>query len=493
MTDETPTDVFLPVDPASAPVPGSEAALSAWAPAAPLPSPADPTQTAAPPRKRRQRRRAPIWWITIGLLALFVLVGLGSFAYYAYLTFRPVSAPSPTSPWSSLVAADILPGPAVSLLAGANLDKTYRETMAVDAVETAAAQTIATAAVPEVQRLGWLTVLARRYALRGDSSRATELYQLAADLAVLAPDLGDHQRADALLSVAGGWILLGRAELARTVLSQVELIAQSSSQMEPPVRRQLLEEAGRLYDGLGDVTAARRVRALPVEALAQQGTPSLDPLQEIQKLGPPDYPATIVNAEAARRAQAQAFSEGWLGREGEVAKGQTQALERALMDEDLVRSAFYDQKLADVTLAPLDRARVQWDQIQWLIVKNRVADDLFGVSLVPAWSSDRAGIRQSLKDAYGRMSDLMNQYMQTLGAEQQGQASFNYYRRILQAARIGLYPDADLVFLANAMNDALLRWQQAGNLVPIAVIDKDGSVHFKLLDASANRTAVPAQ
>ena len=482
MSNEPLQDVFIPVDPASAP------------PAATL-YPVDPTlEMPVGPAPRRRRRRPPIWWIMIGSLSLFILVGLASLGYYVYLTLSPAATlPAGSSPWDSLVPEHILPGPAVALLAGVNQDRIYRETMAVDAIETATAQAIANADLPEVQRLGWLTVLARRQALQGDHGRASELYQLAADLALLAPELGDHQRADTLLGVAGGWLLLGRKEQAGGVLTQVELIAQKSPQLEPPVRRQLLEEAARLYDSLGDVEAARRTRALPVESPSQPVTPPLDPLRQIQSLGPPDYPQTIINAEVARRAQAQAFADGWIGREGEVAKGQTQALERALLDEDLVRSAFYDQKLADVTLPPLERARVQWDQILWLIIKHRAASDLYGLTLVPSWTAEQPAERQSLQDAFGRMSDLISLHLQTLGPEQQGQASYNYYRHALQAARIGLYPDADLVFLANAMNDALLRWQQATGLAPIAVIAKDGSVSFKLLDVSANQTSAQAQ
>ncbi len=481
MTDESVRDVYIPVDPASSPPMATE-------------YPVDPTLVMPiDPAPRRRRRRPPIWWITIVALGLFVLVGLGSLGYYAYLTLRPPSNTAGSSPWDSLVPAQILPGPAVALLAGVNQEKIYRETMAVDAIETATAQAIANADLSEVQRLGWLAVLARRYALQGDQDRASELYQLAADLALLAPELGDHQRADTLLSVASGWHLLGQKEKASDVLAQVKLIARQSPQLEPPVRRQLLESAARLHDRLGDLESARRTRALPAESPSQPVTPPLDPLHQIKSLGPPDYPQTIINAEAVRRAQAQAFADGWIGREGEVAKGQTQALERALLDEDLVRSAFYDQKLADVTLPPLERARVQWDQILWLIIKHRAASDLYGLALVPGWTADQIAIRQSVQDAFGRMSDLISQHLQTLGPEQQGQASYNYYRHALLAARIGLYPDAGQVFLANAMNDALLRWQQATGLAPIAVIEKDGSVNFKLLDVSGNQTSAETQ
>lgn len=416
---------------------------------------------------------------------MLLIVGLTSLGYAFYLTRQQAGPSTWANPWDALRSNRILPGIAVGALAGKEPARIYQEAMAIDSLETAAAEALTASNLSEVQRVGWLIVLARRYAEAGEQARATHLFQLAADLALLAPNLGDHQRADSLLGVANGWLFAKEEEKARGLLAQVRLIATRSPYLEPPVRRQLLDEVARLYQTMGDIDSARAVRAQPAIAPAQSFMPAPDPLAQVQSVGTPAYPKELLDAEARRSAAAQAFVDSWVERKGQVAQGSLTTLGESLLDEDLLRSAYYNRVLQDVGVSPLERARVQWDQSRWLATKHRTAAELYGnVTVVPNWKAELPAIRQSAHDAFGRMGDLMREHIKTLPPEQQAPATYNVYRDALAWGLSGLNPDADLVFLANAMNDALLQWQGAAGLVTVAAIGRGGSVSFKLIDAS---------
>lgn len=437
-----------------------------------------PAPVAGPSPAPNRRRFLPL----LAALALLICTGVAFIAYGLYLAQPWAGREEFASPWDVLRPARILTGLASSTLAGSTPDLLYRQAMASDSVETVAAEALTAAYLPASQRLGWLAVAARRYALAGERERAIELYQVAADLTVLQPNLTDSQRAESLARVAEGWVELGEEDLARGVLAQISLIAERSPMVESPVRKHLLDEVGRLYDALGDADAARAARALPADADAEPFAPTLDPLAQIQAVGPPAFLQAVTDATVRRQAAAQAFVSSWAERKGQVAPGALSQLEQALLDEDLLRSAYYSARLQDVTLSPLERARVQWDQAQWLTIKHRAASDLYGATLVANWKAELPAIRQTTHDAFVQAEELLRKHVETLPAEQQVEATYNLYRQALTWGLLGLNPDADLVFLANAMNDALLQWQNASGLATIASIGDGDEVHFELID-----------
>jgi hypothetical protein len=183
---------------------------------------------------------------------------------------------------------------------------------------------------------------------------------------------------------------------------------------------------------------------------------------------------------AKRKAEAQAFVDSWIANGGQTSRGQIRALEATLIDEDLRRTSFYQQQLADEALGVHQRALVLWDQAQWLIIKNRIASGLMGISLVPNWEAERPAIRQNLHDAFVELQKTLADSITLLPTQQQPEAQIDLYRNALIWARIGLYPDADQIFLGNAMNDAIAQWSDATGVVPVATIGEDGRVTFGL-------------
>lgn len=442
------------------------------------PFPPAPDIDAAP-----RRRLPPIFWLLVGLVLALVLLGAGLIFYSIRLSRPAVSPSEQASPWDSLQSGEISVGLAVWSLAGIEPEQLYRQTMSGDDLETATATAVASPALPGDQRLGWLAVLARRQGAAGDRAEAGRLYQLAADLAMLKPGLGDSQRARALLAVAEGRADLVQPEAARPLLEQVTLIAQQSPELASPVRKQLLESVAAVYDRLGDDAAARATRALPADTPATGQPPPPDPLASL--LNPPSYNAEVARFQAARLQQAQAFVDAWLARDGEVSRGQLQLLEGALIDEDLARAVYYEQRLNDPNLSLEGRAALLWDRIKWLIIKYRAASGLYGTDIVPAWGAEQPAIRQSLHDAFVEFTAVLLDTVDLSPAEEQAVARYQLYRNVMMWARLGFYPDADIVFLANALNDALAGWENAAGILPLAAIDSDNDVRFYLFDAAA--------
>ncbi|MCX7852925.1 MAG: hypothetical protein N2383_09080 [Caldilineales bacterium] len=440
---------------------------------------ANASSPAATAARRRSRR---LLFLLAVLAVSLACVGVGSLGYAFFLTRQQAALPSPgVNPWDTLEPNRILAGPAVATLAGRDPEQLYRLTVAANAPDTAVAEAITAADMADARRIGWLTVLARRYALAGQRQQAARLYDLAADLTLLAPNLGDRARAEALLAVAEGWILLQEPQRSRAVLAQVLLLAQTGLYLEPSVRGHLFEDAARLYDRLGDPVTARTTRGLPPDKPAQPFAPLPDPLLALQEFAPP-YPDTLTRAIAARHAAAEAFIAAWNERGAQVAPGALAALGDALINEDLLRGSYYAARLADGSLTPRERAATAWDQARWLALKHRVAADLYGVTLVSNWKAELPAIRTLTREAFAQTITLTNEFIQTLPADQRGPATYHLYARGLMWARLGLYPDADQVFLANALNDALVAWQAVGGPYAVAVIAEDNTVTFKLLE-----------
>ena len=438
------------------------------------------TPIPAPPRSRR--RLPPIFWILVMLLALLLFVGIGSIGYYILLTVDTGQTEELTDVWGVLDPAAITPGLAIWTLTDIESDQVYRQAMANDDLASATSVALTTPDLPDTQRLGWLLVLARRYAIIGNRTTARRLLELAADIAILEPELADYQRAEALVDVAQQWSDLGEDKQARKMLDNATLITQKSTTLSPPLRQQILGGIAAVYASLDDFEAARAI-----EALSSGGLPTAtitkppDPLAPLNnELG---YPDDLARDIARRKAEAQAFVDSWIASGGQVSRGQVLALEAALIDEDIRRTAFYQQQLSDEALGVQQRALVLWDQAQWLIIKRRIADGLMGISLVPNWEAERPAIRQTLHDVFVELQLALTDSITLMLSQQQRYFFKSSFESSANSKQNGLYPDADQIFLGNAMNDAVAQWPEDPGIVPVAIIDEAGEVTFGLAPA----------
>lgn len=417
-----------------------------------------------------KRRYPPLFW---GVLILFLLLlGVGIGATWHFINARMGPPPAMWSqPWRMPEPQRINSGLAVWSLAGASPEDVYRQAITTDEFDAAAAMTLLTARLPSAQRLGWIQALARQ-AIADDRPRDASVFlNHTSGLTLLLTTMKDYQRAQRLIDVADGWLDLGDKNASRNALEQALTIAQFSTEMSRPVRKKLLSDLASHYIKLGNAARGQAISAIPVvdsPIIEPQGY-LLDPLL----LTPPVYSSDVENARQIRQQAARAYVDDWNQRGGTAAGGAVRTLENALIDEDLVRQGFYESQLqrsaADVSAETL---QLRFDQINWLAIKYRVASGLYGASLVANWEAEHLTIATSLDDAFQALHSELTIYVTSLPAEQQAAARVAVDRLMLEWAMIGLYSDADLGALTDALNQDIAAWPAVG-VFPRATMQDD--------------------
>lgn len=420
-------------------------------------------------------------------VALLALVGVGLLGAYFYLSrqasgqtawVNPANAVRPTA-----VAADL----AVLTLAGEGDDRVIRAALDAGEIETAYAGLATSVLLPDSLRSGHWLLLADRYE-KTEPERAVLAIQAALDVAALSPALGDMARADISLQAAHRLSTLKRSAEARLALAQAESIGRYSLVLLPAQRRSILERVEAAYRAQGDDMLASAVRKDMDAASAGPGVrvePSPALLGGLR--GAITLPPAVVAAIAARQQAAAQMASRWLSANPSGRKALAEALGQALQAEDAARANFY---AAAADLSPADRLALLHDQIVWLSIKYRAANDGYGASLTPAWSADVAEIRRELADAY---TDLINGYGQRLDGlapADANQARVELLRQSLLATRLGLFPDPGAEpTLSEQLTDASRElWTRQGSVGLVnSVQEAQGRRIYLLAGADARR------
>ena len=433
------------------------------------------------------RRRPPrLFWLLLGLAAVFFLVGLLAWGYALYTTHGPAPALW-ARPWEMPEPERISPGLAVWSLSGVEPDQVYRHAMADDQLDTVAAMTLLTPRLDPEQRLGWIHVLAQRFAKADREADARVFLQDASDLAMLLPGLPDAQRANMLLDVAATWASLGEEEKARWTLEQVLVLAQSSPYLGKSIRKALFVQLGERYTQLGDEARGEAIAAIPVleEGLLEPNGIALDTLTV-----PPIRPDSLEALIRQREAAAQAYVEDWSRGGGEAGAGATRTLENALIDEDLGRTVFYDNILAREDIPPNERLQVLFDRVQWRAIRYRAASRLYGASITPSWEAQRLDMGVALRDAIWDLHNQSTVWVASLAEANQPEARVAVDRLVVSWAAIGLYVGANQEVLVEALNQDIAALPRAG-VFPRGRIEKD-RLRIELFYKPAGEGARPA-
>ncbi len=415
--------------------------------------------TDAAPLPDPKRRLPPIFWVLIVLLVALLAVGIGSLAYYARLTYGPKEALW-AEPWDMPEPERINAGLAVWSLAGTEPSKVYQHAMAGKELDTVAALALLTPRLPSGQRLGWLDVLAQRYAPIEREADARVFLRYTTDLAMLLPDIDDQLRADILLKAAEEWRALGEEENARWTLEQTLVLAQYSPYLTKPARKQLFLDIGDQFVQLGDSARGQAVAAIPVltEGVPQPPVSTLTSVLSRYPERPPSLEKLIADREAA----AQAYVDDWNQRGGQAAAGVTSFLNNRLVDEDLGRDAFYDEVFSRESLAPDEQTRALFDRIEWYAIRYRAASRLYGASITPDWEAKRMDLGIALRDAIVALHNRSNDWVASLPADQQPEARVAMDRLIFSWAAIGLYVGANVDLLSDTMNQDIAALNATG-------------------------------
>ena len=95
-------------------------------------------------------------------------------------------------------------------------------------------------------------------------------------------------------------------------------------------------------------------------------------------------------------------------------RGALTNLENALIDEDLARSAFYEQQLSDPDLTARGPSHGPVGQGHMAGAENRAASGLYGQPLVANWMADLPAIRQETHDAFEDLTAALLDLIETL-------------------------------------------------------------------------------
>jgi tetratricopeptide (TPR) repeat protein len=405
-------------------------------------------------------------WILLGLALFLIAVAVVSGAVFLVLRRSRVETTEWQDPIVAVAPGEIAADLALYPLAGASELETVDAAIANGDLETAYATLVFSQGISDMRRVGRLILLAGRFIDAGRGERAALSYQQIWDVAVLSSRLNDPTQADALLASGRGWAALGQRDKALAAYDQVYLIAVRSPYLQMAQRRHLLNVLEMAYLDLDDTEQAQVCRD-QISELDQETVPQ-SPVEDRSLLELPVDTEPISSsevgaAEEARRQAAfallQSLSEG-----GDPPADLVSALGEALQAEDAVKLSLYQQEL-EATTQLGRRINLHWHVIDWLMLKYRVAMQALGLSLVPEWEAQVAGIQSSLSKAY---EDLFFDYEDLVtglpDASLVGPGSYKVRRETILAGRLGRYPNHPGQQLAEKLQEAVSNLIAAGYL-----------------------------
>jgi hypothetical protein len=419
---------------------------------------------------KKQRPKAwPLVLSAVGLLLLAFLVWFG----VEYLT-RVEPTPGWQDPVLQVRPEGVEPRLALLVLAGWPRQQVVDLALSEKAWETAYAILVHSAEVPDRERAGLWLLLGRGFAEAGQPDRALLCYRQAEAIAVLSPVLSDYLRADALSQAALGAAQIGQAGLARRWAGEARVLLEGPTDLQPVLRQQMADRLAEVYRLLGEKP--------PRMAAPKPGTPSrvAEPLLPTLTR-PVDLPEAAQQArqerEAAARQAIQWIAQGASGGEWQA------VLARALQQEDQVMaSALSQAQEGELRLS----VRAGWVQrrVEWLSIKYQVARRGFGLSLVPPWEEQAAGIRSDLAKAY---QDLFGIYQDEVVAlptvDQVRQGWVEVLREEAKAGTLGLYPNYPEPEVAESLVRRMDEWLRSHPEAAwrIATVQQGGGVEYVLV------------
>lgn len=423
-------------------------------------------------------------WILLAIAGGLLTVAAVVVGVYLIFNQQQSLTVSHQDPIAAILPEEIAPDLALYPLAGVLELETIDAAITRGDLETAYAAVVLGLGMSDAQRIGRLVFLGAEYTAREVPERASLAYQQISDMAILSPRLNDPARADALLAAGRGWASLGQDELAAQAYDQVYLIAVQSPFLQMAHRRDLLIALEGVYETLGQEERAEQCRE-GVEELQDQTAPhpAVD-LGSVPGLPEREFIVSsphIGELEEARRQTAygvlEALSDG-----AEAPPELLAALAEALQAEDAAKTELYHQEL-EATTQSGKRIGIQWQLVDWLTLKYKVAVGGYGLSLVPAWEAGLAEIQSSLSKAYeGLFFDYEDLVTALPDAATIGPGSYMVRRQFVLDGRLGRYPNYPAEQMASKLQDSVQSLISAGmdSQLFVDVGSEDGELRFFL-------------
>jgi len=401
-------------------------------------------------------RRSPAG--VLGVLVVLLVIIAGSAAGVVLVSARLSSAAGVwVSPVSTIKKGAIQPTLALKSLAGVSEQDVLAQALASGSGDTALTILLYSASLSDEERASGLVKVAEQMARAGASSTAFLALRTAAVVAILSPAMPDHARAAVLNQAGQALAALRKTDEAARAYDAAATIALHSARLEPTYRRLLLEALATDYARIGRNQRAKDLRrAAQDDEPAGEPTPYLLPTLLVSvSPGDGDLWAELQDTSAKRMDLAAALIAALEGQWPTPSETVRKALETALMAEDRLRERLYTDGLAQ-TSNLMERVAYARAWMEWLALKRQVADQGFGVALVPAWerrhSDVLASLQKACEDYYLIMRDVAVSLPDQLEA---AQADVDIIADQIKLARLGICPDAPEADLLRTLDRAI--------------------------------------
>jgi hypothetical protein len=364
----------------------------------------DPLFAATPPKRSKRRRRR---WLELLLLLGFLFCLLLSLAALA-LFWNALRTDERMSerPLQSLRTDQIAPQLTLRALIGDPVDALAHQALTAGQLESSRVLLFFQGSANHTTRLSLLLQLARRFAQAGQTPQAISVYQQAHALAVLDATLASLERSQALIQCGEGYLAAQEPAAALHSANQALRIAQQAPDLLPAQRSQLFTSLQPLAEALGDEALRQQVAELVRNPFVQvSGTLLTSQLWSL--LTAPSLDDTLTTAIATRQQRARELADRIAFTGGADIDPERIALAQALLLEDQARSAFLDRTRSS-DLPPAQRLWLLLDHREWLLLKVQIAAQGFGLSLLPDWEANQAGLEREVAAVMGNLDALFN-------------------------------------------------------------------------------------
>ena len=402
--------------------------------------------------------------LLVFLLAIAFVLAAGAVFFIVSERSASVAGPRP-SPLSAIQAGAINPAIALASLAGQDDQAVLDRALAAGSSDTALATLLYSTALSDQARSAGLAALARSLA-QGKKTKddALAAARTAADIALLSPTLPDYNRATILDQSGQVMAGLGEKDDALHAYEAAGLIAADSGRIDPAYRRVILEALAADAGRLGNAGQVRTLRsALQAEPPPADNRPAVLPtlIAPIQP-GASVAWSELEQATAQRTSLANDVMASLAGGARSQPDGARQALEKALVAEDQLRTQLFTSELA-ASNNLLQRVALARAQVDWLALKLRIARQGFGVSLVPGWESQTAEIEASLRQACQDYYLILRDTAASLPESSQAiQATVETILDQIKLGRLGLPPSEQEADLLRSLDEANRRLLELG-------------------------------
>lgn len=386
------------------------------------------------------------------------------------------------NPLDAVVPQIIDPALAMAQLGGLSANDIIDQAISQARPGTALATLVYGPSVEAQDGAGDLLLLGNRFIRQNDLARAKLVYEMAAVIATLSPNLSDTVRADILLQVGFGLIGIEASGPAKLCLDQVFLLATESNYLQAAYRSAVLTSLSEAYRALGlrnEAKQALELSAVPAELEALPETASVLPRGKFIP-----FPAEIQAAEAKRWQAAQAVGQQLVELGGQVRPEALLDLKAALLREDALKTQFLTTRLAAEPQLSNKVDLVQ-AQINWQSIKYRIARKGFGLSLVSEWESQEAQIRAELAASYALLYRFYADVIIAIpNVADIDRATEEVVRSQILAGLLGQYPDYPSEQLQLQLLQIVTRLieTQPGTSLRVSYVSIEGMVYYTLIN-----------